>query len=729
MEYLFTNYFDKSATDYITNITVCITVSVILISIFRPLFSKLFRGGWRYALWITLPVLFLLPIKFQNPFSETELVDITKVPVKIESPPMIFTLINDIGGFQENASEAEIITMGDFLVWIWLAVFILTVLFQVAKLISLQKRINRRGKKCRSKKIHSILNDISAENNIKAPQLVIFPEADTPFAMGIKKPIIILPSEDFSEEELHFIFRHEIIHIKRKDILIKLLLIIFRSANWFNPFAYLMCRQAFEDMEIACDAKVCEGLSEDERKRYSETILQGISKMKYSAATTYFSSGARQLKNRISSVIDIKKIGGLIPFTIMLLTVIYCTASFKPVPKEQYSFYAYIHPFSTESDPYVTTEEWRSCEADSAEEAGKIIFENYMNMYMGEDVPEYFRIEDYHIRDITALGKSESKDPTFLLAFGLLDNKVQVGINYNIEYTNKCGNTVHHVNIINIPAHFNGYNTYNHADLEIEKNGRTYTLTNMGMSSLGAAAGVKHFENAETDTINELDRMARCHLLDYNWNTSDDLPNAEDFNSFLYLSSKEFNPEIKDVFVSGKVLQAEIDTEYLYNAKNADDTGRIFTDGYNFSDSGFVYCGSDFNCETLEMTSYGNVTGENPHGVILHFTAKPNGSYAPIINMLESVTVTEKMFESVNYHDTFDNIPLPENLSDAEEILKYMTTPRDGCDFTVLDYKNITEENGKVYAEVKFKGRLDGIYSSDLRNNMESDRYIKVRII
>ncbi len=52
-----------------------------------------------------------------------------------------------------------------------------------------------------------------------------------------------------------------------------------------------------------------------------------------------------------------------------------------------------------------------------------------------------------------------------------------------------------------------------------------------------------------------------------------------------------------------------------------------------------------------------------------------------------------------------------------------------GCDFTVLDYKNITEGNGKVYADVKFKGRLDGIYFSDLRNNKESDRYIKVKVV
>ena len=45
----------------------------------------------------------------------------------------------------------------------------------------------------------------------------------------------------------------------------------------------------------------------------------------------------------------------------------------------------------------------------------------------------------------------------------------------------------------------------------------------------------------------------------------------------------------------------------------------------------------------------------------------------------------------------------------AKAILEYMKTPREGSDFTVLDYRNITEKNDGIYAEVKFKGRLEGI--------------------
>ena len=77
---------------------------------------------------------------------------------------------------------------------------------------------------------------------------------------------------------------------------------------------------------------------------------------------------------------------------------------------------------------------------------------------------------------------------------------------------------------------------------------------------------------------------------------------------------------------------------------------------------------------------------------------------------------------------SFSELVLPENITSAEDILEYMKTPRDGCDFTVMDYRNITEEKDGIYAEVRFKGRLDGQYSVDLTEN-DGDGYLKTKII
>ena len=51
------------------------------------------------------------------------------------------------------------------------------------------------------------------------------------------------------------LFRHELIHYKRKDILYQLITLIFISLNWYNPFAYIMALAIEIDGETACDEK------------------------------------------------------------------------------------------------------------------------------------------------------------------------------------------------------------------------------------------------------------------------------------------------------------------------------------------------------------------------------------------------------------------------------------------------------------------------------------------
>ena len=121
------------------------------------------------------------------------------------------------------------------------------------------------------------------------------------------------------------------------------------------------------------------------------------------------------------------------------------------------------------------------------------------------------------------------------------------------------------------------------------------------------------------------------------------------------------------------------------------------------------------------------MTGDDPHGVklILYVADDEYGDYY-FYRRLHEAEVTKELFTPVEFHDSFDNIPLPEGMTTAEEILEYMKTPRDGCDFTVIDYSGITEESDGTYANVCFKGRLNGIYSSDLKEH--GDGYLKVKI-
>lgn len=46
---------------------------------------------------------------------------------------------------------------------------------------------------------------------------------------------------------------HELVHLKRRDLIYKLIIFIGTTIHWFNPVIYLMSKISFEDLELSCD--------------------------------------------------------------------------------------------------------------------------------------------------------------------------------------------------------------------------------------------------------------------------------------------------------------------------------------------------------------------------------------------------------------------------------------------------------------------------------------------
>lgn len=52
----------------------------------------------------------------------------------------------------------------------------------------------------------------------KIPQIRIMENAGrSPFVIGAIKEILVLPDESLSEKDMHYILKHEMLHLKRKD--------------------------------------------------------------------------------------------------------------------------------------------------------------------------------------------------------------------------------------------------------------------------------------------------------------------------------------------------------------------------------------------------------------------------------------------------------------------------------------------------------------------------------
>lgn len=158
----------------------------------------------------------------------------------------------------------------------------------------------------------ALLDETALSLKVAAPKMLICEAVTTPAVTGLFRPTLLLPHERYDLNDLRYILRHELCHLKRHDMLLKFVLLLANTMHWFDPMVYLMLRQADEDIELACDSAATDGLERAERAAYSRTLLAAVqSNVRALPATTCFGSTVERLKRRITNVLGAQKKRGL----------------------------------------------------------------------------------------------------------------------------------------------------------------------------------------------------------------------------------------------------------------------------------------------------------------------------------------------------------------------------------------------------------------------------------
>lgn len=128
-----------------------------------------------------------------------------------------------------------------------------------------------------------------------------------PFSMGNSKRsrVTVLPERTFTEEELHFIFRHEICHMQRSDVDTKIFLAFCAAFCWYNPLVWMAIRRASSDLELSCDEQVLTDLGSEERKRYAHLLLNTAGPS--AGFTTCLSAAGSTMRYRLRRVLSAGK--------------------------------------------------------------------------------------------------------------------------------------------------------------------------------------------------------------------------------------------------------------------------------------------------------------------------------------------------------------------------------------------------------------------------------------
>jgi len=315
--------------DFIIALLVCsITMSALALfyMAITPLVKKYFSEKGRYYAWLIIVIGLIIPFRpqFNNTIIQIDIPNGATTPTVQIGNETFFTIPDNIT-IPDNVIIPTDIVPGDnpallstttsFLWWqigfaVWLAGIIAFLAFYFIKHFRFIKFVKRWSKSIADEQVLSLLQSLKIEMGIfKKIKLYQCSDLGSPMMFGFMNPRILLPNDELANDELRFILKHELVHYKQKDLYFKSLVLIATAMHWFNPFVYLIAKAINSQCELSCDAEIVRNTDADTRLQYSETIIGVIknrSKLK-TAFSTNFYGGKKGMKNRISSIMDIRK--------------------------------------------------------------------------------------------------------------------------------------------------------------------------------------------------------------------------------------------------------------------------------------------------------------------------------------------------------------------------------------------------------------------------------------
>lgn len=292
----------------------------LLLHTMKPLTQRLFSSSWQYYIAL-IPVAFFLGISaITAPVAQLMRVASNPPFINVQGTNMpIMRPIQD--AILENESVVSIgqplfneLPQFDFellipyLLAIWAVGSILFLLIKMRDSLRFRRQI--------------LVGCEAMPFDHKSIRLVKSRAVTTPLLIGIIKPVIILPDIKMSKREQEIILSHELIHFRRGDLIVKLIVLFANALHWFNPIAYWMTRELDLLCERSCDERLVKNLNKEERKFYGQTILSMLERSKFQQMQVLglgLCGSKKRLERRLIYIMKFKKMS--LPVTVLSVIV------------------------------------------------------------------------------------------------------------------------------------------------------------------------------------------------------------------------------------------------------------------------------------------------------------------------------------------------------------------------------------------------------------------------
>jgi TonB family protein len=133
------------------------------------------------------------------------------------------------------------------------------------------------------------------------------PFAPMPMTWGIARPVIVLPpgSSAWPAERSRVVLLHELIHVRRRDLLAQTLAQAACCLYWFHPLAWIALRELRKERERACvDAELAAGVAAHDYASHLMGLVRALAGLRGSPGFAPAMAAASDLEWRIRAMLD-----------------------------------------------------------------------------------------------------------------------------------------------------------------------------------------------------------------------------------------------------------------------------------------------------------------------------------------------------------------------------------------------------------------------------------------
>jgi beta-lactamase regulating signal transducer with metallopeptidase domain len=328
--------------DWILAASARASVLAVVVLIIQAVLRHRVPARWRYALWLPVLIVLLMPVFPESSWSVSSITRLRPVkhvelPVfeQSKAPPSPSVPV-------EEVVKSEPLPWKQILCMIWLGGVACTISIGLNSYGRTLKRYKRSGQPLGEDLQRELAGMVREVGLRRAPRVWMGSAIPSPAVTGVLRPVLLLPAQfeqALSRHEARLVLKHELMHIKRGDLLLNTVLCSLLVLHWFNPLLWFAFFKARLDREAACDAHVLDSEDQIQRVAYGHTLLKVETSFSHHGLSLgfvgIFQRGAA-LRSRIRSLAARPNqhplMKALLSLAILLLSFLGITQAATPAP-------------------------------------------------------------------------------------------------------------------------------------------------------------------------------------------------------------------------------------------------------------------------------------------------------------------------------------------------------------------------------------------------------------